>query len=135
MCDLGVTPADIREAAYGLEIPAGAEVDAQIQALIDKASLRLQQAVPTLCQRIEAGTLNVEVARGVVEDMVLRVIRNPKAFRSLGLDDFQATVDNSTSTGMLYVSAEELALLAPRSKSRIGSIRIGVPAWRVPGGC
>jgi hypothetical protein len=66
--------------------------------------------------------------------MVLRVVRNPKALRSIGLDDFQAVVDNSTTTGLLYVSDDELALLAPTKRRRVGSIRIGVPAWRTPHG-
>lgn len=135
MCDLGVTPAAIREAAYGLTIPEGATVDAQIQALIDKASSRLRAKVPSLCQRLDAATIDLEVVQGVVEDMVLRVVRNPKALRSLGLDDFQAVIDNSTSTGLLYASADELALLRPRTTSRIGTVRLGIPSWRVPGAC
>jgi len=130
-----VTAASIRSAAYGITIPAGEAVDAQLDALIAKAELRLVAAVPSVPSRIEEGTLAVELVQGVVEDMVLRVVRNPKALRSVGLDDFQATIDNSTSTGLLYVSAEEKALLEPRASARVGSIRLGVPAWRVPGGC
>ncbi|MGW8565660.1 hypothetical protein [Isoptericola sp. NPDC055881] len=130
-----VVPGDIRDAAFGITIPDGETVDAQLAKLIAKAELRLVSIVPSVPARIEAGTLAVELVRGVVEDMVLRVVRNPKALRSLGLDDFQATIDNSTSTGLLYVSGEEESLLAPKSPSSVGSIRLGVPAWRLPGGC
>ncbi|MFE5309705.1 hypothetical protein [Isoptericola sp. NPDC056605] len=130
-----VTPASIRTAAFGITIPEGTTADAQLTALIAKAELRLVAAVPSVPSRIEEGTLDVELVQGVVEDMVLRVVRNPKALRSVGLDDFQATIDNSTSTGLLYVSPEETALLAPSSRSSVGSIRLGVPAWRLPGGC
>lgn len=134
MVDFGVTPDMIREAAYGLTIPAGDAADAQIQALIDKAATRLASRLPSLQRRIDAGTLDIEVVQGVVEDMVLRVMRNPRALRSIGLDDFQETVDTSTSTGLLYVSADELALLRPARTRRVGSIRLGVPAWRLPRG-
>jgi len=132
--DYGVTPAMIRASAYGLTIPAGDAVDAQIQKLIDKAASRLDELAPSVRRRVTAGTLELVVVQGVVEDMVLRVIRNPNAYRSLGLDDFQTTIDNSTTTGLLYVSASELTLLRPRSRSKFGSMRVGVPRWRQPGG-
>jgi hypothetical protein len=129
----GVTPKDIRDAAYGLKIPEGDTVDLQIQKLIDKAADRLDSRVPSLHLRVTNGTLKASVVQGVIEDMVLRVLRNPKAFRSLGIDDFQTVIDNSTSTGLLYVSGDDLSLLRPRTRSKFGSIRLGVPGWRQPG--
>lgn len=134
MVDFGVTPDAIREAAYGLNIPEGSDADIQLMALIDKAGTRLASRMPSIQRRLDAGTLDPEVVQGVVEDMVLRVIRNPTARRSIGLDDFQETIDTSTSTGLLYVSEDELALLRPPSRRRVGSIRLGVPAWRLPSG-
>lgn len=131
----GVTASDVRDAAYGLNIPDGAAVDGQIQTLIAKAAGRLDAKVPSLRRRVEAEAVALDVVQGVIEDMVLRVLRNPKARRSIGVDDFQETIDNSTSTGLLYVSPDELALLAPRSKrGGFGSVRLGVPAWRTPRG-
>lgn len=129
----GVTPEMIRASAYGLTIPEGETVDQQIQSLINKAAARLDELAPSVRRRVTADTLALVVVQGVIEDMVLRVIRNPKAYRSLGLDDFQTTIDNSTSTGLLYVSAAELALLRPRSRSNFGSIRLGIPRHRQPG--
>lgn len=130
-----VVPADIREAAYGLTIPEGATVDAQLQVLIDKAAARLDGRIPSLPRRVRSDEVAIAVVQGVIEDMVLRVIRNPKARRSLGLDDWQETIDNSTTTGLLYVSPDEFALLAPTgsTRGRFGSVRIGVPPWRLPG--
>lgn len=128
-----VTPQGIRDAAFGIDLPAGA-TDEQIQRLIDKAETRLNAAIPTLPARWEAGTVDHDVVQGVIEDMVLRVVKNPRALRSVGIDDFSATIDNSASTGLLYVSDSELSALAPRgSRLRVGSIRVGVPAWRLPG--
>lgn len=122
-----VTPQDIRDAAFGIEFPPGA-TNEQIQRLIDKAETRLNAEIPTLAARWEANTVDHDVVKGVIEDMVLRVVKNPRALRSLGIDDFTATIDNSTSSGLLYVSPDELALLAPRGRLRVGTIRLGT--WR-----
>lgn len=136
-----VDPQDIRDAAYGIEIPAGAAVDVQIGLLIAKAETRLNAVVPLLAARFEAGEAIggapiTDVVKGVIEDMVLRVAKNPQALRSFGIDDFTAVLDNAVSTGLLYVAADELALLSPGSgRSSVGSIRLGVPSWRLPHGC
>lgn len=129
-----VAPQDIRDAAFGIDIPAGEAVDAQLERLIAKAEMRLATVLPTVASRIEAGALDVDLVRGVIEDMVLRVVKNPRSLRTLGLDDFQATIDNSTSTGLLYVTADEVALLSPRRPRRsVGTIRLGIERWRQPG--
>ncbi|WP_102508104.1 hypothetical protein [Sanguibacter massiliensis] len=133
MSTLGVTPSDIRDAGFGLAIPEGPTVDAQIQKLIDKAEERLLAAVPSVPRRIAAGTLPAALVKGVVEDMVLRVIKNPRALRQMGVDDFQATIDTAVSSGALYVTGDERALLAPAPRGSVGSLRIGLPRWRQPG--
>ena len=127
-----VIPDDIRKAAYGVPIPEGAAVDQQIAALIAKAELRLNAAVPTLAARLESGAVALGRIQGVVQDMVVRVVKNPLSYRSLGQDDFQATIDSSASTGLLYVSDAEVALLVPSASSRVGSIRLGMPVLGVP---
>jgi len=67
--------------------------------------------------------------------MVLRVVKNPRSLRSLGLDDFQATIDQAVSTGMLYLSDDERARLLPhgRANLQVGTIRLGLAPWRWPG--
>lgn len=129
-----VTAADIREAAFGIDIPAGETVDAQLNRLIAKAEVRLSAVLPNLAARYADETVDADLVRGIVEDMVLRVVKNPRSLRTLGLDDFNATIDHSTSTGLLYVTADEVALLSPnRPRRAIGTIRVGVPSWRLPG--
>lgn len=131
----GVTPQAIRDAAYGIDIPAGDVVDLQLAALIAKAEVRLNAKIPTLAGRFESGAVSAQLVGGVVEDMVLRVAKNPQALRSFGIDDFQATIDNAVSSGLLYVSADELAMLSPGSgRPSVGSIMLGVPPWRAPYG-
>jgi hypothetical protein len=132
----GVTPQGIRDAAFGIDIPAGDVVDGQLTRLIEKAETRLNAVIPTLAGRYESGAVTEALIGGVVEDMVLRVARNPQALRSFGIDDFQAVLDNSVSTGLLRVDPSEFDLLAPGSgRPRVGSIILGVPSWRMPHGC
>jgi hypothetical protein len=130
-----VTPDDIRATAYGVEIPTGSATDAQLTVLIAKATTRIDEAVPSLAARVTDGTVTKAVVQDVIEDMVLRVVKNPKSLRSLGLDDFQATIDQAVSTGMLYLSDDERSRLLPhgRANQRLGTVRIGLAPWRWPG--
>lgn len=123
---------DIRAVAYGVTIPCDA--DGALSRLIAKAEARLLIAVPSIASRLAAGTLDVDLVKGVVEDMVLRIVRNPRGLRSVSIDDFQATIDRALSSGELYVSDAEVALLSPaaRASRNFGSVRIGLPEWRLP---
>lgn len=130
----GVVPQDIRDAGYGVDIEAGEAVDTQLTRLIAKAEVRLNAAVPTLAARFEADEVEADVIKGVIEDMVLRVVKNPDSLRSFSIDDFTGTIDNAVSSGALFVTDDELALLTPAGRA-VGSILLGVPAWRLPRGC
>lgn len=128
-----VTAEDIRDAGFGLTIPAGEAVDKQLVGLVAKAKARLLALVPSLPRRVTAGTLDEQTVKGVIEDMVLRVVKNPRALRQLGIDDFQATIDTAVSSGALYLTPDERLLLSPKRRRAIGSVQIGVPRWRLPG--
>lgn len=130
---VSVMPSHIREAAYGLAIPEGSQVDAAIERLIEKATDRVYAAFPNLDDWISTGTLTAARVQGVIEDMVIRVLRNPNAYRQVSIDDYARMIDTALSTGALYLSPEERALLTPRRKrSAIGSVRLAVPSWRLP---
>lgn len=129
----GVTAASLRQVAFGVDIPEGALVDIQLGHLIDKAEQRIAVKVPSLAARVAAGEVDQATVKGVVEDMVLRVAKNPMSLRTLGLDDFQATIDSAVSTGLIYLTADELSLLSPRVRSKVASLRLVIPPWRVPG--
>ena len=128
------TVQDIPDAAYGATTPEGPSVEAALDRLITKAEARLLVAVPSIAVRLAAGTPDASLVAGVIEDMVLRIVRNPNGLRSVSIDDYQATVDRALSSGELYVSDAEVALLSPvvSPTRRVGSIRIGVPEWRLP---
>ena len=126
-----VTPQRIREVAYVLTIPEGA--DQAVDRLIVKAWQRVKVAFPTIEDRIASDTLDADVVDGVVEDMVIRVLRNPDARTSEGVDDYRYSIDKALASGRLYLDEDERKLLTPPGRaSRVGSIRLGVPPWRVP---
>lgn len=64
------------------------------------------------------------VVVGVIADMVLRVMRNPEGKRSETIDDYSYTRDNAVSTGGLYLSDAEAALLNGVSASNAGAFSI-----------
>ena len=130
-----VTPNDIREAAYGFEIPAGEAVDTKLNKLIAKAGERILGAYPTILDRLAAESIQPGAVKGVIEDMVLRVARNPNGYRQVSIDDYNRTIDTALSSGQLYISDQEAELLAPPSKSKTRgarTARLGLPAWRLP---
>lgn len=129
-----VVPSQIREAAYGLEIPAGADADKAISRVISKAQARLKDRFPNLDERIAAGHPSADTVTGVIEDMVLRVLRNPNGYRSVAIDDYNRTIDSALSAGRLYLSEDEAALLAPprRRLGHVRSVRASAPRWRLP---
>lgn len=130
-----VNPDDVRNAAYGLLVPDGFEIDLSINRLIEKAYDRITHALPMLEEWVLQDKVPGARVDGVVEDMVVRVLRNPNGLRQYSIDDFSKMVDTALSSGGLYLSDAERLLLAPtRSRSRVGSIRLGVPAWRLPRG-
>lgn len=116
-------------AAYGVTLTTD-----QVQALpvlIRKAQDLLPVATETW---ITAGRLSGDTVASIVEDMVVRVVRNPRAFRQVSIDDFSATVDNTLSSGALYLSPDELERLTPgaRSGRQFGTFRLGLESHRVP---
>lgn len=128
---INVTPQDIRDSAYGLIIPAGA--DAAIAKVVSKAIDRVLDAFPSIEDRIVTGAIPATRVSGVVEDMVIRVLRNPNAYRQVSIDDYSRMVDTAVSSGSLYISTDERAMLTPKARRpRIGSIRLGVPSHRIP---
>lgn len=123
----------IREQAFGISIPVGDAYDTALDALAAKAQRRLFAIDKTIPVRLDNGTLDVELVRDVIVDMVLRIVKNPNAYRSVSIDDFQATIDQAVSAGALYPTADELALLAgARARATGRSMRMHLPRWRLP---
>lgn len=125
-------PDDIRAAAYGTRIPPGTLVDKSITRLIEKAARLIDDKVPNLSRRLETGKLRESTLKDVLEDMVVRVVKNPGGYRQIGIDDFQATIDRALSSGALRLDRAEKRRLAGRGTSSFGTIRTPIPHWRLP---
>lgn len=80
--------------------------------LADAWAIALTQA-PTLEQRLSSGALDPAVAVAVISAVVLRVLRNPDGIRTWSVDDYSQTRDATVAGGALYLSEDELRLLAP----------------------
>lgn len=70
--------------------------------------------------------------KDVLENAVIRVLRNPDGARSESEGDYAITHNPLDSSGNIWFPLEDLARLAPRG-AQVGSIRLGLPverAWR-----
>ncbi|TYP82069.1 hypothetical protein [Blastococcus xanthinilyticus] len=82
--------------------------------------------VPDLEDRLGRDVVSVGLVRRVVAAMVIRVLRNPEAIRQWQVDDASFTRDSMVSSGLLYASADEIALLSGPTTAAF-TIR---PGWR-----
>lgn len=116
-----VTPSDVAARWRPL---TDAEI-IQVGHLLDDAWALLKSRDTTIDARTTTGTLDAGLLRVVECAMVLRVMRNPEGKRQESIDDYSWTRDNAVSSGLLYVSDDELALLrAPYTKTTRGSVRL-----------
>lgn len=87
--------------------------------LLDRAERLLTSRIPTIAARVTAGTLDVQTVIDIEAAMVERVLRNPDGKKTESIDDYSYTRDGALSSGSLYVSDEEIALLLPvRQRAR-----------------
>lgn len=122
---------DIQLAAYGLDLPGSAQQS--VEAIIAKAEARLLARVPSIPERVESGELGTDLVRGVVEDIVIRLIRNPQGFSSEQAGDFSYRIDRLAASGVVQVTDDDVKDLLPKGSVRsFGTVRLGVPAWRLP---
>ena len=123
----GVTATQVVDAAYGLTVPDSARRN--IDRLIIKAENILLDNVPNLQARIDDGRVRSGSVQGVIEDMVIRVLRNPQALRSITIDDGTAVIDQAVSSGFLYLADTELTRLKGAAvRPKVRSIRLA-PGW------
>lgn len=85
---------------------------ARIEARIAQASAVIREADPlvgglTIDERVAVSPSFGVVVRGVVVDMVHRLLMNPQGQLEVGVDDARVRYDASVSTGQLYLSDTE----------------------------
>jgi|SRR5690625_4193010 len=124
-----VTAQDIADVGFGLHL-GEPDLD-QITPLILRAERLVVSRVPRLEERLNAGTLSKDTVRGVVEGMVLRVIRNPQGVQSDSTAGVSTSFWRSSASGVIELLREDLAQLMPTQR-RFGSISVSAPSWRLP---
>ena len=97
-------------------------------ALLSDAWERAQAKVPGLQARRDAGLLSDGLVTSVVAAMAVRVLRNPEALKAWIVDGDSFTRDNAVASGLLFITADEIALLSgvPLSSEQVplsGSVR------------
>jgi len=127
---VGGTYATVQDVAAGFR-PLTAPEALIVPTLIDRAESILLATVPSIPTRVVSGTLSTAVVVAVETAMVERVLRNPGGRRqeSQSIDDYTTswTIDNAVSSGALYVSDAEVALLSPPGvRQWAGSVRLGL---------
>lgn len=103
-----------------------AETDKVLYLLV-KASDQVRDEVPlvqgmTVDQRVAAGTLRPETVKGVVVDMVHRLVSVPRYMRQTSVtidgDTKSGTLDASVSSGEMTITDREMARLTGRKAGR-----------------
>lgn len=104
--------------------PLDADERAQADRLLVMASGLARQAVPSVDARVAASAAFSAVVAAVVASAVVRVLVNPDGVTQRAEGPFSATY--SSSSGRLYLSADELALLRPAEALRgVYSVGLG----------
>jgi hypothetical protein len=115
-----------------MRAPTAAET-ALAGVLIDDAWEEIRGRVPALDARFDAGLVTNGQVLKVIAGMVMRVLRNPEAIRQWSVDDASFTRDTALSSGLLYVTADDIALLSGVPADDKGHMSFSAPmptAWR-----
>ena len=103
-------------------------------ALLGDAWLLLKLADSTIETRLDAdpATLDDELVKMVLANMVLRVLRNPDGVRQESIQDYSVTHDAATASGMLTVTDAELDLLSGDPDAASSGAFTIRPAYKIP---
>lgn len=93
------------------------------EALLEDAWALLLGRRPSLDVDLAAETVSEANVIRVVCAMVLRVLRNPDGKLEEAVDDYHYRRDSVASTGLLHVTADELADITPGRRRR-SSVRL-----------
>ena len=125
-----VEPEDIRGVAFGLYLSD--DDDEALAKLVKFAEDKiLSRRGLRVAERLASGALDPDMVRGVVTDMVLRVIKNPGGVQSDSLGSSSTAYFRNAASGAVELLEEDIEILKPTPR-RFGTMRVGVPGWRIP---
>lgn len=84
----------------------------------------LTAEVPGLDDRLTAETVSEALVVHVLCEMTLRVLRNPEGKLEETIDDYRYRRDRLVSSGVLYVTPEEVSYLTPSGYKRAKTVRL-----------
>jgi len=113
--------------------PLTAQEETVAAALVGDAWLLLKRADSTIETRLDAepATLDAELVKIVIVEMVKRVLRNPDGITQESIQDYSYTRDRAISSGLLSVLDAELDLLAADDDLTSDAFTIR-PSYQVP---
>jgi len=109
-----------------------AEEIAWAETALEDAFSQIVQQVPGVGSRMDASPAEERFKRLVVQvqcAMVLRVLRNPDGVLETAIDDYRRRLDAAVSSGALYLSDAERALLASSSGEATTSSSFTIRPW------
>lgn len=119
------------EAVWGTALTEAQERSVEVR--IEQASAEIRNADPlvgglTIDERITASEAFGIVVKGVVVDMVRRLLVNPDGRLEVHADDAGYRLDSAVSTGSLYLSpAEYRKLFGAASGGQVFTVGLGTP--------
>lgn len=100
--------------------PLTTDEAALVPGLSNKAWRRILAHFPAMDANITfvapatAPLVSPDLVKDVMVSMIVRVLKNPDSVRSDSIDGDPTTLDATISSGEIYLTAEEMALLTPR---------------------
>lgn len=116
------SPAGVGDIAARYQRALTADETRVLDAAIQDSYAILLAADPTIDERWPTSPVLMALVVQVQAAMIIRVLRNPDGKLEESIDDYRYRLDSAVSTGALYVSAAELALLAGRKRRGAFSI-------------
>lgn len=107
------------EILYSVEADPAA-VNSLVRTLIRQASALLRYRIPDLDARIASGTVPASIAAHAVVNMIMRVMRNPRALRSQTVGPFTRSFSPTAASALLEVTQGEVDLLTPAADTTDG---------------
>ena len=90
------------------------------KALLRRASALVRNAFPNVDAQIASGKLDPLVVAQAVINMVVRVLRNPEALRSVTTGPFTRAFDVGEAAGLLVITGAEESMLVPPGSDAAG---------------
>jgi hypothetical protein len=121
------TPQDILDRWVGSDVPTDLDL---VQALINDAEAVILSEYPKIQDRIDDDELAVATVVMVQSRMVMRILRNPEALTYLQqtTGPFGQARNFGTGNSDIWLTENEISLLAPKSRGKAFEVNQGVDA-------